>query len=36
MHFSLSGDMIPLVELFDLLKSEGLTKVATMIERGDI
>jgi len=36
MHFSLSQDLTPLQEFFATLRQEGLTKVATQLERGII
>lgn len=36
MHFSLKEDLVPLDTFTTELKTEGLTKVATMLERGEI
>jgi hypothetical protein len=35
MHFSLAQDLTPLHVFFSTFRSEGLTKVATMLERGE-
>lgn len=36
MHFSLSQDLVPLTRLFQVLRDEGQTMVASMLERGTI
>ena len=36
MHFSLSRDLVPLSRFFDILRDEGQTMVASMLERGTI
>ena len=35
MHFSLSKDLVPLREFLRILREEGMTKVTTLMERGD-
>jgi hypothetical protein len=35
MHFSLSGDLTPLEDFLTTLKSRGLSKIATQMERGE-
>lgn len=35
MHFSLRNDLVGLQEFFETLRKEGLTKVATLLERGE-
>lgn len=36
MHFSLSHDLVPLEEFFSMLRAEGVAKVSTLLERGDL
>jgi hypothetical protein len=36
MHFSLSRDLTPLPDFLKILREEGLTKVATLMERGEV
>ncbi len=36
MHFSLARDLVPLSQFFDILRDEGQTMVASMLERGTI
>lgn len=36
MHFSLSGDTLPLHDFFRILKDEGQTRAASLLERGTI
>jgi hypothetical protein len=36
MHFSLSKDLVPLHKFLSMLKEEGVARVSTMLERGDL
>jgi len=36
MHFSLSNDLVPLERFFNILRDEGQTMIASMMERGTI
>jgi hypothetical protein len=36
MHFSLSEDLVPLKRFLDVLRDDGQTMIATMMERGTI
>jgi hypothetical protein len=36
MHFSLTQDLVPLKRFLDILRDEGQTMIATMMERGTV
>jgi hypothetical protein len=36
MHFSVSADLVPVQRFFDMLRNEGQTMLAVMLERGTI